>query len=432
MSITSIGNLIDLSSDILLELDNNYNIKVSNKKFKDYFGEINNFFLIFPESYKDAVMRLIENTKKTLTPLNIRIPIITKDKQEVAYLKIFPIERGILISIRPQKVSSITEDIINTIDYGIILISKEGNLIYSNNYAKNFEDYYGEIVKNVLKRQDKSFELNIKDKVFEVAQKDFETKISGKIILFRDITQIKRMHDLMSLVDRLSSVGLIAASLAHEIKNPLTSIKVLAQTLANDLSNDKKEIALRISRQIDRVNELISKLLIYTKPSKSKPIYINPIEVIEEVEGILYGQILNKKIKFYKEVSQNVEIFVDPKDLQQILLNLVLNSIDAVDEGGYIKIEVGLSGIVSDDLEPLAYIKVIDNGIGIPSDKLKEIFYPFWTTKKGGTGLGLFVVHKLVKDNGGMIEVESELNRGTVFTLYFKGRLKNEKNNDSR
>jgi signal transduction histidine kinase len=377
-------------------------------------------------------MKLIENTKKTLTPLNIRIPIITKDKQEVAYLKIFPIERGILISIRPQKVSSITEDILNTIDYGIILISKEGNLIYSNNYAKNFEDYYGEIVKNVLKRQDKSFELNIKDKVFEVAQKDFETKISGKIILFRDITQIKRMHDLMSLVDRLSSVGLIAASLAHEIKNPLTSIKVLAQTLANDLSNDKKEIALRISRQIDRVNELISKLLIYTKPSKSKPIYINPIEVIEEVEGILYGQILNKKIKFYKEVSQNVEIFVDPKDLQQILLNLVLNSIDAVDEGGYIKIEVGLSGIVSNDLEPLAYIKVIDNGIGIPSDKLKEIFYPFWTTKKGGTGLGLFVVHKLVKDNGGMIEVESELNRGTVFTLYFKGRLKNEKNNDSR
>jgi signal transduction histidine kinase len=432
MSITSIGSLIDLSSDILLELDNNYNIKISNRKFKDYFGDINNFLSIFPESYRDAVLKLIENVKKTLTPLNIRIPVITKERQEVVYLKVFPIERGILVSIRPQKVSSITEDIINTIDYGIILVSKEGFLIYSNSYAKNFEDYQNEIIKNALKRQDKTFELNIKDKVFEVVQKDFERKISGKIILFRDITQIKRMHDLMSLVDRLSSVGLIAASIAHEIKNPLTSIKVLAQTLANDLSNDRKEIALRISRQIDRVNELISKLLIYTKPSKSKPIYINPIEVIEEVEGILYGQILNKKIKFYKDVNQNIEIFVDPKDLQQILLNLILNSIDAVDEGGYIKVEVGLSGIVSNDLEPLAYIKVIDNGVGIPSDKLKEIFYPFWTTKKGGTGLGLFVVHKLVKDNGGMIEVESELNRGTVFTLYFKGRMKNEKNNDSR
>jgi len=432
MSITSIGSLIDLSSDILLELDNNYNIKISNRKFKDYFGDINNFFSIFPESYRDAVLKLIENVKKTLTPLNIRIPVITKEKQEVAYLKVFPIERGIFVSIRPQKISSITEDIINTIDYGIILVSKEGFLIYSNSYAKNFEDYQNEIIKNVFKKQDKAFELNIKDKVFEVVQKDFERKISGKIILFRDITQIKRMHDLMSLVDRLSSVGLIAASLAHEIKNPLTSIKVLAQTLANDLSNDKKEIALRISRQIDRVNELISKLLIYTKPSKSKPIYINPIEVIEEVEGILYGKILSKKIKFYKEINQNIEIFVDPKDLQQILLNLILNSIDAVDEGGYIKLEVGLSGIVSNDLGQFAYIKVIDNGIGIPSDKLKEIFYPFWTTKKGGTGLGLFVVHKLVKDNGGMIEVESEVNSGTVFTLYFKGRLKNEKNNDSR
>ncbi|MEO0218473.1 MAG: ATP-binding protein, partial [candidate division WOR-3 bacterium] len=98
---------------------------------------------------------------------------------------------------------------------------------------------------------------------------------------------------------------------------------------------------------------------------------------------------------------------------------------------GYIKVEVGVSGIVSNDLQPLAYIKVIDNGIGIPPDKLKEIFYPFYTTKKGGTGLGLFVVHKLVKDNGGMIEVESNLNSGTTFTLYFKGRIKHEKNNDS-
>ncbi|MEO0196840.1 MAG: ATP-binding protein [candidate division WOR-3 bacterium] len=429
--ITTIGNLIDLSSDILIELDNDYKIKISNRKFKDYFGEVQNFFSIFPSSYKDAIFKLLENAKKTLTPLNIRIPVIIKDKQEIVYLKIFPIEKGILISIRPQKSSSISEDIINTIDYGVILISKEGALIYHNNYAKNYENYWDKIIKSVLGKSEKGFEITIGEKTFEVLQKDFERKISGKIILFRDITQIKRMSDLMSLVDRLSSVGLIAASLAHEIKNPLTSIKVLAQTLANDLNGEKKEIALRISRQIDRVNELISKLLIYTKPSKSKPTYINPMEIINEVEGILYGQLSTKKIRFYKDVIEDVEIFVDPKDLQQILLNLILNAIDAVNEGGYIKVEVGVSGIVSNDLQPLAYIKVIDNGIGIPPDKLKEIFYPFYTTKKGGTGLGLFVVHKLVKDNGGMIEVESNLNSGTTFTLYFKGRIKHEKNNDS-
>jgi signal transduction histidine kinase len=429
--ITTIGNLIDLSSDILIELDNDYKIKISNRKFKDYFGEVQNFFSIFPSSYKDAIFKLLENAKKTLTPLNIRIPVIIKDKQEIVYLKIFPIEKGILISIRPQKSSSISEDIINTIDYGVILISKEGALIYHNNYAKNYENYWDKIIKSVLEKSEKGFEITIGEKTFEVLQKDFERKISGKIILFRDITQIKRMSDLMSLVDRLSSVGLIAASLAHEIKNPLTSIKVLAQTLANDLNGEKKEIALRISRQIDRVNELISKLLIYTKPSKSKPTYINPMEIINEVEGILYGQLSTKKIRFYKDVIEDVEIFVDPKDLQQILLNLILNAIDAVSEGGYIKVEVGVSGIVSNDLQPLAYIKVIDNGIGIPPDKLKEIFYPFYTTKKGGTGLGLFVVHKLVKDNGGMIEVESNLNSGTTFTLYFKGRIKHEKNNDS-
>ncbi len=425
MTVTTIGSLIDISSDILLELDNNYNIKVMNRKFKEYFEDTDDFISIFPNSYKDAILKLLENAKKTLTPLNIRIPVLTKDKQEIVYLKIFPVEKGILVSIRPQKTASISEDIINTIDYGIILISKEGNLIYNNNYAKNYENYWKEIIRKVLATEDRTFELSIGDKSFEVLQKDFERKIKGKIVLFRDITQIKRMHNLMSLVDRLTSVGLIAASLAHEIKNPLASVKVLAQTLANDLSGDKREIALRISRQIDRVNELISKLLIYTKPSQSKPIYINPIDVINEIEGILYAQLLNKKIRFYKEFSNNVEIFVDPKDLQQILLNLILNSIDAVSEGGYIKVEFGISGIVSNDLEPLAYIKVVDNGVGIPSDKLRDIFYPFYTTKKSGTGLGLFVVHKLVKDNGGMIEVESELGRGTTFTLYFKGKVKN-------
>lgn len=430
--ITTIGNLIDLSSDILVELDNNFNIKISNRKFKDFFGDIVNFFNIFPSTYREVILKLIENAQKTLTPLNIRIPILKGEKQEIAYMKVFPVEKGLFISIRPQKSSSISEDIINSIDYGVMLISKEGNLIYNNNYAKNYEEYWNELIKESLSRQDRNFEVNIKDKTFEVLQKEFERKISGKILLFRDITQIKRMHDLMSLVDRLSSVGLIAASLAHEIKNPLTSVKVLSQVLANDLSNDKKEIALRISRQIDRVNELISKLLIYTKPSKSKPIYINLNEIVNELEGIIYGQLVNKKIRFYKDIDANIEIFVDPKDLQQILLNLVLNSIDAVSEGGYIKIESGISNIVSSELEPLVYIKVIDNGCGIPKEKLKEIFYPFYTTKKSGTGLGLFVVHKLVKDNGGMIEVESEVGHGTTFTIYFKGRLKNAKNNDSR
>ncbi|MCS7244652.1 MAG: ATP-binding protein [candidate division WOR-3 bacterium] len=430
--ITTIGNLIDLSSDILVELDNNFNIKLCNAKFKDYFGDITNFFSIFPLAYREVILRLIENAQKTLTPLNIRIPILRGEKQEIVYMKVFPVEKGLFISIRPQKSSSISEDIINSIDYGVILISKEGNLIYNNNYAKNYEEYWNELIKESLKQQDRNFEVNVKGKTFEVFQKEFERKISGKILLFRDITQIKRMHDLMSLVDRLSSVGLIAASLAHEIKNPLTSIKVLSQVLANDLSNDKKEIALRISRQIDRVNELISKLLIYTKPSKSKPVYVNPTEIINELEGIIYGQLISKKIRLYKDIDTNVEIFVDPKDLHQILLNLVLNSIDALSEGGYIKIEAGISGIVSTELEPLAYIKVIDNGCGIPREKLKEIFYPFYTTKKSGTGLGLFVVHKLVKDNGGMIEVESEVGQGTTFTIYFKGRVKNAKNNDSR
>ncbi len=434
MKTSSIGSLIDLSSDALVETDRELNIVSYNRKFGEFFGtNRRNLYEIIPESYHKVVRKLISQSSESLSPLSVKLPVMDKQgKRSIFFARIVPVERGFYISLIPETKASLSEEIVNALEYGILLVSNEGEIIYQNNYAKQFAEYIPEIIKHVLSDENIK-EVKVQGRIFEVSSKSFKRRIEGKIVFFRDITETRKMEELMSMVDRLYSIGLTAASLAHEIKNPLTSIKVLAQTLADELSNDKKEIALRIARQIDRVNELISKLLLYTKPSKSKPTYVKVRNVVQEVVEVLQGYIDKKKLNVKLNIPDNIEILVDPKDLHQILMNLLLNSIEATPENGTIIVEVGKSNIFPSDgkIEPYFYIKVKDTGVGIPKNKLKDIFLPFYTTKKSGTGIGLFVVHKLVRDNNGMIEVESDVGKGAEFTLYFKGRVRDEKGIDS-
>ena len=390
--------------------------------------EVENFLQIFPQKYRKIVEKLLHGAHRTYQPLSIRVPIITKDKTKgIFYMRVVPVEKGYFVSLKPEREAGLAEEIINSIDYGVILVEEDtGSIIYRNKYASRFKEILPSLISAALKRRasNNPLEITIGEKHFLIHVKPFRRSIDGYILLFRDITGEKRMQELMSMVDRLSSVGIMAASLAHEIRNPLTSVKVLAQTLAQDLSGPKKMMAMKISKHVDRVNELISKLLFYSKPSSSKPRYIKASDIVKEVIDILEPQISERNIRIEFDPADQVEIFVDPKDLQQILINLLINAMDACEgiPGCTIRIECGISDVFADTKQKYAYIKISDSGKGIPEEELDKIFYPFYTTKKDGTGLGLYVVHKLVKDNGGIVEVRSKQGIGTEFTLYFKGR----------
>ncbi len=431
MSVVSIGRLLDLSSDLLLEVDNRFRIVDRNTKASRYFGKEEDFLSIFPSGYARVVRSLLENSRKNLQPLSLRVPVKTVEgESKTFYMRVVPVEKGFYVSLKPERKSGLAEEIINSIDYGVVLYdSRNNSIIYRNRYAREIGDI-DRLMEEALSRVDETrgfrdpVEIQVGDRFFLVHMKPFSRNVEGYIVLFRDITNEKRMQELMSLVDRLTSVGIMAAALAHEIKNPLASVKILAQTLAQDLDGEKRLMAQRISRQVDRVNDLISKLLFYSKPSTSRPRYIRAKEVIEEVINILEAQASREGVSIEYIEREDVEVFVDPKDLQQILINLVLNAIDACRgvDGCKIQIETGMSSVFADATRKYAYIKVVDSGIGIPKDKQDRIFYPFYTTKEEGTGLGLYVVHKLVKDNEGIVEVDSEPGKGTTFTLYFKGR----------
>jgi signal transduction histidine kinase len=215
--------------------------------------------------------------------------------------------------------------------------------------------------------------------------------------------------------DKLSTVGALAAGLAHEIKNPIAAIKGFTQVLDkavrdNDQEtlNDFKEV---VPRQLDRINEIVEKLLTLSKPQKLERINVAINKVLEDIIRLVEKQALKQKVQIIKTFDDIPQTLADPQQLTQAFLNLILNAIQAMPDGGALEIRTKFVG--TDKI----LIEFIDNGIGIAKDKLSHIFDPFFTTKAGGSGLGLSVTRKIILDHHGKLDVESEIGKGTKFTL---------------
>ena len=229
--------------------------------------------------------------------------------------------------------------------------------------------------------------------------------------------ELRTMEGHVKRVEKMASIGEMAAGLAHEIKNPLASLTGSIQLLKEDMRYDPDHARLMqiILREADRLSSLASNFLFYARPPAGK---VEPIELdralLETAELFEKDASNNGRISTIKNVSSDVWITMDPGHLHQILWNLLLNAAEAIDGEGQIGI----------DMFPLknrqACVKITDNGCGISQEALKSIFDPFVTTKPNGTGLGLSIVHRILEAYDAWLNVESELNMGTTVTLNFK------------
>ena len=229
--------------------------------------------------------------------------------------------------------------------------------------------------------------------------------------------ELHAMEGHVKRVEKMASIGEMAAGLAHEIKNPLASLTGSIQLLKEDMRYDPDHARLMqiILREADRLSSLASNFLFYARPPAGK---VEPIELdralLETAELFEKDGSNNGRISTIKNVSSDVWITMDPGHLHQILWNLLLNAAEAIDGEGQIGIE----------MFPLknrhACVKITDNGCGISQEALKSIFDPFVTTKPNGTGLGLSIVHRILEAYDAWLNVESELNKGTTVTLNFK------------
>jgi two-component system sensor histidine kinase PilS (NtrC family) len=233
----------------------------------------------------------------------------------------------------------------------------------------------------------------------------------------RSKEELHAMEGHVRRVEKMASIGEMAAGLAHEIKNPLASLTGSIQLLQEDMHYDPDHARLMqiILREADRLSSLASNFLFYARPPAGK---VEPIELdralLETAELFEKDGSNNGRISTIKNVSSDVWISMDPGHLHQILWNLLLNAAEAIEGEGQIGIE----------MFPLknrhACVKITDNGCGISPEALKSIFDPFVTTKPNGTGLGLSIVHRILEAYDAWLNVESELNKGTTVTLDFK------------
>lgn len=212
--------------------------------------------------------------------------------------------------------------------------------------------------------------------------------------------------------DKLKAVGILAAGMAHEIKNPLASLKGMTQILPENLKDPEfvGKYAEMVPRQLDRLNLIVEDLLKLGKPPRFAKVELDPNKVLEEVISFQKDRCEKKGIRISKELSEGLKIKADPQQLHQAFLNLLLNAMESMPDGGELKIQ-------SAKRKDKICIEFSDTGKGIPLKDLKNIFDPFFTTKEGGTGMGLAVVYRMIKGHGGEIEVASKENEGTKFTI---------------
>ncbi len=262
-------------------------------------------------------------------------------------------------------------------------------------------------------------------------------RVAGYLMAFMEISELKRLQQEQARIDKLASLGILASGIAHEIRNPLAGIKAMAQTIQNELPPDDPNHVYveRIIKQVNRLDTILKAFFAYARPKIPYRTEVDLKEVMSDIEIMLKHQVEKKNIKLKVNIPSKLPyVLVDKDQLQQILINLILNSIDAVDKDhGLIEVKARRIASVpgknngnkscSKNIQNLCGVEIIvkDNGCGIDPGVMDKIFDPFFTTKPKGTGLGLSIVHQLVTENCGEIYVNSYPGRGTKFTLKFQG-----------
>jgi PAS domain S-box-containing protein len=232
------------------------------------------------------------------------------------------------------------------------------------------------------------------------------------VAIRNDITERKKTEEIIHRQDKLAAVGQLAAGVAHEIRNPLTSMKGYAEFLTLDEKDPERlEFMNIILDEIERVNTIVEDFMVLAKPKMVELEEKNVVPVIKNVVSLLEFEARKKHVKLSFDCPHEIiQIECDENRLKQVFLNFIKNGIEAMPNGGELRVRT----MIHDNN---VQISIQDTGVGIPKEKLKQLGEPFYTTKKNGNGLGLMVSFKIIENHNGKVFVESEPNKGTTFNI---------------
>jgi len=371
-----------------------------------------------------------------------------------------------------------TEEIVEQMHSGLVSVDAGGRIVHFNRSAEAIlgverqqakEHHYreiftgglstlGEVMANCIERQ--VCEGRTEIKIAREDGKEVPLGLSitpflgegevfgGLVVQFTDLTRVKMLEERVRLADRLTAVGQLSASIAHEIRNPLAAISGSVQVLSSELnlSGQKQRLMELVLKESSRLNQILSGILRYSRIQVATLQEVRPFPILEEVFAIAREHPSYRPNIAYKIEFEHPELTVlgEANQLKQLFLNLILNSQQALGpEGGEIRATVGIvdtpfkylpAGPFEDQLRKmdrsqerdlikannLCAVSVIDNGRGIPEEALRNLFRPFYTTKSEGTGLGLAVVQRLAESLQAQLSLYSAAGEGAIFTVYLK------------
>ncbi len=246
----------------------------------------------------------------------------------------------------------------------------------------------------------------------------FMEKSAVALFEFHPVNETFAGNEGLERMDRMALLGELATGIAHEIRNPLAGIKSSAEVIKESFSpgDFRSPMVSRIIREVDRSNHLLKRFFDYAQPVKPKSEARRVQQIVDAVAMLLKTRLRKQKVRLELHLHDDLpEVLVDSGQIEQALMNIMLNAAEAVERDGAIKITTEWQQ--SDSHTPSFYLVISDNGCGIAAQNLERIFNPFFTTKSQGIGLGLSIAMRLIKENGGDLEVQSTEGEGSVFKI---------------
>lgn len=355
------------------------------------------------------------------------------DQKVTGYLRSLAREKGLL------------ENVFNSMREGLLVVDWRGKIVFLNYSASRLlglppesigdsvfsrieHEGLSEIIRQGLQIPAQSLvkELHLLHpwngwvRLSRSSWQDREDKFRGIVLLLSDITRKRKKDQDLQLMERVGFLSQLTATVAHELGNPLSSLSIHIQLIIRKLQKTEQKDLLRSARiieeEIKRLHRIVEQFLVTLRPS---PVQLRSADlrtIAREVMALLREELRRQGIVVVEEYPPDALLGrMDPNLIQQVIINLIRNAAQAMPEGG--KIWLSLS---KDDI----YLKlsVTDQGMGIPSERISMLSEPFFTTKKGGSGLGLLVVYKIVRQHGGSVEILSRSGEGTTFTVWLPPR----------
>ena len=313
----------------------------------------------------------------------------------------------------------------------IILFNKQSEVLFNIKSAdvlnKNIFEITGKTLDFIkheitelrdIKYFEKNIELNNLSRYLSFSislNKDDNGKIKNYTLVIKDLTGQKILEEQAERNEKLSAMGELASGVAHEIRNPINSIGMIAQRLNKEFEPisdaDEYQIITKVLKdEVNRINKIISQFLNYAKPLELQKIKVNTKDFFEEVYQLFIDQAKVKGIKFDLLNHQSIDIYMDPELIKQSMMNIIQNAMDAVNYDGTVILDYRL-------LNGSFLIEIKDNGSGITEDDKKKIFDLYYSTKKDGNGLGLSISQKIISQHDGTIEIENNNPSGSIFKI---------------